>query len=132
MNPKVNFLFFCMIFVGNFALAQKKTEKLVFAKDFYRLKLVPEKALKLNTVLLYNKTSFIASPTKAIGASPFINFNPVSYSLISPGFYTQHFGFFCKKELQMGKITKVPFKFRLGSVQQCDWMEGKPNAINPF
>jgi hypothetical protein len=121
-----------MIFVGNFAQAQKKAEKLLFTKEFYRLKPAPEKTLKLNTVLLYNKTSFIAPPVKAICPSPFINFTPVSYSLISPGFYTQHFGFFCKKELQMGKITKVPFKFRLGSVQQCDWMEGKPNAINPF
>jgi hypothetical protein len=132
MNSKVNFLFFCMIFVGNFALAQKKAEKLVLAQGFYRLKPLPEKALKLNTVLLYNKISLIAPTVKAISPGPFISFSPVSYSLINPGFYTQHFGFFCKKELQMGKITKVPFKFRLGSVQQCDWMEGKPNATNPF
>jgi hypothetical protein len=131
MNSKVNFLFFCMIFVGNFALAQKKAEKLLFTKDFYRLKNTPEKALKINTVLLYNNKKIIAPAEKAVGYSPFINFSPISYSLINPGFYTQHFGFFCKKELQMGKITKVPFKFRLGSVQQCDWMEGKPNAIKP-
>jgi hypothetical protein len=131
MNPKVNFLFFCMIFVGNFALAQKKAEKLVFAQGFYRLKPAPEKALKLNTILLYNKNDFTISGKKEISASPFINFSPVSYSLISPDFYTQHFGFFCKKELQMGKITKVPFKFRLGSVQQCDWMEGKLNGLKP-
>jgi hypothetical protein len=131
MNSKVNFLFFCMIFVGNFALAQKNVEKFTLSKDFYRLKPIPEKALKINSSLLYNKTNFIVPPVKAIGASPFINFTPVSYSLISPSFYTQHFGFFCKKELQMGKITKVPFKFRLGSVQQCDWMEGKPNALKP-
>jgi hypothetical protein len=131
MNSKVIFLFFCMIFVGNFALAQKKAEKLLFTKDFYRLKPAPEEALQLNTVLLYNKISFIAPTIKAIGPCPFINFSAVSYSLISPGFYTQHLGYFCKKELQMGKITKIPFKFRLGSVQQCDWMEGKPNAIKP-
>jgi hypothetical protein len=30
--------------------------------------------------------------------------------------------------LQLEKITKIPFKLRLGSVQQCDWMEGKKNA----
>jgi hypothetical protein len=131
MNPKVNFLFFCMIFVGNFAMAQKKAEKFTLSKDIYRLKPTPEKALKLNTSMLYNKTKFIVPVKKEISASPFINFTQISYSLISPGFYTQHFGFFCKKELQMGKITKVPFKFRLGSVQQCDWMEGKSNALKP-
>jgi hypothetical protein len=131
MNSKVNFLFFCMIFVGNFAIAQKKVEKFTLSKDFYRLKPAPEKALKHNTVLLYNKNKFTVPVKKEISASPFINFTPISYSLISPGFYTQHFGFFCKKELQMWKITKVPFKFRLGSVQQCDWMEGKPNALRP-
>jgi hypothetical protein len=131
MNSKINFLFFCMIFVGNFALAQKSVEKFTLSKDFYRLKPTPEKALKINTSLLYNKNKFAEPAKKVTGPGPFINFSPISYSLISPGFYTQHFGFFCKKELQMGKITKVPFKFRLGSVQQCDWMEGKPNALKP-
>jgi hypothetical protein len=132
MNSKVNFLFFCMIFVGNFALAQKTIEKFVLFTNFSHLKPTPEKTLKLNTSLIYNKNKITVPVKKATDESPFINFNPASYSLISPGFYTQHFGFFCKKELQMGKITKIPFKFRLGSVQQCDWMEGKPNATNPF
>ena len=53
----------------------------------------------------------------------------LSFSVIPVNFYTQNFGFFCKKELQMERFTKLPFKFRLGNVQQCDWMEGKLNAV---
>ncbi len=49
-------------------------------------------------------------------------------SVIKADHYAQNFGFFCKKELEFEKATKVPFKFRLGSVQHCDWMEGKKNA----
>lgn len=34
--------------------------------------------------------------------------------------------FFCRIEHQLGKKTQVPFKFRLGSVEYVDWLEGKP------
>lgn len=50
------------------------------------------------------------------------------WPLIPANYYTINFGFFCKKELQLEKITKLPFKFRLGSVEQCDWLEGKRAA----
>ena len=33
--------------------------------------------------------------------------------------------FFCKIEHQMGKKLPVQFKFRLGSVDYVDWLEGK-------
>ncbi len=35
--------------------------------------------------------------------------------------------FFCDKEYKLEKITKIPFRFRLGSVAYCDKMEGKNN-----
>ena len=40
-------------------------------------------------------------------------------------YYSSRLGFFCKQEIKLEKATKIPFKFRLGSVQYCDWMEGK-------
>jgi hypothetical protein len=45
--------------------------------------------------------------------------------IIPSNYYTKNLAFFCKKELQLEKITKVPFRFRLGSVDYVDHLEGK-------
>ena len=50
---------------------------------------------------------------------------PTILPVLSSGFYITQLGFFCKQEIKFEKITKIPFKFRLGSVEDCDRMEGK-------
>jgi len=43
-----------------------------------------------------------------------------------PGnFYAKQLPFFCNKELQIQKAVGVPVKFRVGSVEYCDKLEGK-------
>ncbi len=123
MNAKAKFLFFCMIFVGTGVFAQKNVINNVTEKRRVAVsRLDPPSFYNLYSVKKDNKF-YLGSPAfkttnenkSIISATP----------IISSNFYTQNFGFFCKKELQLEKITKIPFKFRLGSVQQCDWMEGK-------
>ena len=43
-----------------------------------------------------------------------------------PGnFYAKQLPFFCSKELQVQKAIGIPVKFRVGSVEYCDKLEGK-------
>jgi hypothetical protein len=44
---------------------------------------------------------------------------------ITEDYYTRHFGFFCIRELKFEKMTGIPLRFRLGSLEQCNALEGK-------
>jgi hypothetical protein len=46
------------------------------------------------------------------------------YAQPSNLYYIQS-GFFCKREWELEKTTHIPFRFRLGSLADCNAMEGK-------
>jgi hypothetical protein len=59
---------------------------------------------------------------------------PVSYKPKQPltfklDNYVTTLGLFCKQELKLDKITPMPVRFRLGSLEYVNWMERKPNAV---
>ncbi|MEO6894420.1 MAG: hypothetical protein ABI136_05240 [Ginsengibacter sp.] len=57
---------------------------------------------------------------------PLENFNSVSSSALPGNFSTCKYGFFCRQELKIEKATNFPIRIRLGSLEQCNYYEGKP------
>lgn len=45
--------------------------------------------------------------------------------VLASNYYSSNLPFFCKQELQIQKLVKVPVKFRIGSVDEVDKLEGK-------
>ena len=80
---------------------------------------------------------FIVLMLNSLKATAQLNLKPVddtlnkkiSLKVLPQNFYTEHIGFFCKKEVQVQKMTKLPFYFRLGSIQYTDYLERKPNTF---
>lgn len=108
-----------MIFVAGRAFCQKKT---ALANTNSMLFYYKQSGLQLHVA-----SQLVTNNSAGISISPINSF--ANMPVISADYYSNHLGFFCKKEIQLEKITKIPFKFRLGSVQQCDRLEGKATAI---
>jgi hypothetical protein len=107
MKPKAIFLFFCTIFVESQIFCQISGEKppqlLLFSFNIKSVK---------NVLSLDHSADFV---------QPERSYLPADFSATA-------LGFFCKQEIKLEKITKFPFRFRLGSVGECDRMEGKINC----
>ena len=122
-----------MIFVAGAVFSQKMAYNTPAEQTFFNTK----PAFKSNYIITgftdlavlmtkkKNRTNFSI-------AKPVFLLNPFAGSVIRADHYTQNFGFFCKKELQFEKATKIPLRFRLGTQQYNDYLEGKPNTVNRF
>ncbi len=91
-----------MIFAGSLVFGQVKVRSLIDTN-----------ALKKPVTTIVKKQKVEISPSM----------------LISPTFYCDNLGFFCRQEIKFAKATKIPFVFRLGSVAQVDYLEGKRGAF---
>jgi len=110
MNENAKILFFCMIFVAGTAFGQ-------YSLYNYGKKPAGFFAIKPANI------DFSAFPQQVTPKK--------ILPLISANYYACNLGFFCKQEIKFEKATKIPFKFRLGSVAEVDKMEGKRNMGIP-
>jgi hypothetical protein len=39
--------------------------------------------------------------------------------------YTRNLAFFCRQELKLEKALRIPVRMRMGSLKQCNYLEGK-------
>ena len=53
--------------------------------------------------------------------------SPITNPRMLPRWSAENLPFFCRIEHDFAKKSAVPFKFRLGSVEYVDWLEGKGN-----
>ena len=83
-----------------------------------------QEAAILNSQVLLKEVAANAAQAK-ISSYPVKTDHTPAKPFLSPQFYSSQLGFFCKQEIKFDKITKIPFRFRLGSVAQCDLLEGK-------
>ena len=127
MYKKAKILFFCMIFVADGAFSQNTASKTGTDKNSFTIKNTYQSDKNV-TLMHWIKRTDNKLQQPVFNLNPVVKLNPLTCSVISADFYTQGFGFFCKKELQFEKSTKIPLRFRLGSLQYNNYLEGKPNA----
>lgn len=81
---------------------------------------------KLSVAPLYPLKKKMTSSINFVKSAPVATFTPKVTPPLSPHtYYDQCFGYFCKKEWNFEQRTKVPLKFRLGTYQEAQRIEGK-------
>jgi hypothetical protein len=91
--------------------------------------LLSKKMLRLNPVFDPGQGRLLAPHTTGIEAGFPDSRQPIPAKIpmqvISAEYYTDHFGFMCKKEWQFEKSFHLPLRVRLGSLEYCNYLEGK-------
>ncbi len=59
------------------------------------------------------------------GKFDYLRVLPTTAPIVPSNLYYLQSGFFCKREWELERATHVPFRFRLGSLDHCNELEGK-------
>jgi len=77
------------------------------------------------------KKQFVNPPVQKIAQPTFKSldvYNPQPLLPVANNYYSQHLPFFCRQELKMEQVH-VPVKIRVGSIDDCNWLEQKPGYL---
>ncbi len=78
--------------------------------------------LLISFIPIYAQTSF---SQKTESQKSIDSLKNIPIRLLAQDYYSKNLGFICKKEWQLEKAVKVPFRLRLGSLDYVNSMEGK-------
>ena len=121
---------FCKIIIASLSIisatsgfAQQKSTSLSFVSLLTPVTIHYDAGSKARNPDEYNRVPIVLN-------TEFQRKLPVALPNMQPGsitnnFYVQHFGYFCRQEWKLEKVTKMPFRFRLGSLDYCNTLEQK-------
>lgn len=72
------------------------------------------------------RLALFEGPQLSLTAPPRTNISPeTTLQPVHPDYYVRHFGVMCKAEYKLEKKTGIPLRFRVGTQEYVDRLEGK-------
>lgn len=113
LTMKFKLIFFYIFFQSIIVEAQIANYQLLKQQFSY------QREFKFEKIVLPNVNIFNQREETIVASNPI----PKAYNY-------EHLAFFCKLEVKIESVTKLPIKFRLGDFQYIEKLEGKP--YSPF
>ena len=68
---------------------------------------------------------FTTSPQASLSPDTLSN-GQLLAGVVQRDHYVKNLSFFCRQEWKWEKATRIPVRFRVGTLEQCNRLEGKP------